>query len=69
MLELGANVEHPHGQLSPSHLASVLLCSCVGGLAFLPGKFKPDCQRIPAELEVSADVQFSQDKGQLGGGG
>lgn len=60
---------HPPGQLSLSHLASVLFCSCVGGLAFLPGEFQPDCQRIPAETEVGANVKFSQDKGQLGGVG
>lgn len=49
--------------------ASILFCSCVGGLAFLPGQLKPDCQRIPAEREFSANVTFSQDKGRLGGVG
>lgn len=59
----------PPGQQSLSRLSepSALLCSYVDGLAFLPGEFKPDCQRIPAEMEVSANVKFSQDKGQLGG--
>lgn len=67
VLELGVQAEHPHRQLFPSRLANVLLRFCVGGWAFLPGEFKPDCQRIPAELEGRANGKFSQDEDQLGG--
>lgn len=58
-LELKGNTEHHHRQLSLRHLASVLLCSCVSGLAFLPGEFKPDGQRIPTERDVGANVKLS----------
>lgn len=47
-------------------LGSRLLCSCVGGWAFLPGELKPDCGRIPAQLEVCANGECSQQQGRLG---
>ena len=68
-LELAASPEYPLGPLSLRHPASFLSWFYVGGSVLLPGEFKPDGQRIPAEICVSASVKFSQDKSQLGGVG
>ena len=49
-LEHAASPEHPLGPLSLRHPASFLSWFYVGGSVLLPGEFKPDGQRIPAEI-------------------